>query len=135
MGEVVSVTEFMHDPVPPELVNCLDDNIVVEVARLRQQIECEIRPDCSRQAGHLPRRHCCLLEPLAQYSREVTGRHGRAAEIDRTAHCLDDVQREPSRRSVKELSLGLGQGVPGDRSGEMLLCAPGVQRVEGKEAP
>ncbi len=43
MGEVVAIPEFPHDPAPPQLVNCLHNQVGVQVRCLSEQIEGEIR--------------------------------------------------------------------------------------------
>src|SRR5258708_25787459 len=114
-GEVVPVTKPVHDPAPPQLVDCLYDNIGVEVARLSEQIEGEIRPYRSRQTGHVPGGRGRLFETFAQDSPYVTGWQEGAAEIDGAAHCLNDIQREASRCRGQQPRVAVGQGPPRDR--------------------
>ena len=130
VGEVVAVTELSHDPAAPQLVHRRYHGAGVEVTRLSEQVESEVRPRRGRQAGHLTGGRARLFEAVAQHGRQITGRPGHAARIGATAHCLDDVQREASRRRLEQVHVIRGQRPPGDRAGQP--CRVGrFQRAQG----
>ena len=79
VGEVVAVAELAHDPAPPQLVDRSHHGAGVEVARLREQFEGEVRAHRRREAGHLPGRRARLLQPVAQHGRQIPGRPGGTA--------------------------------------------------------
>ena len=131
VGEVVAVAELAHDPAAPQLVDRRHDDAGVEVTRLGEQVEGEVRPHRRRQASHLPGGRGRLVEAVAQHGREIAGRQRRAAGIDTAAYRLDDVQREASRRRLEQVHVVRQQRPSGDRLGEPCRVG-GVQRAEGQ---
>ena len=97
---------------------------------LGEQVEGEIRARRRCEVGHLAGYRGSLVETLAQYRREITGRKRRADRIGGAAYCLDDVQREAARRRVQQASAGLREALPGDRLGQARGIG-GLQWAEG----
>ena len=131
MGEVVAVTELAHDPAAPQLVDRPDHQASVEVTRLSEQIKGEVRPGRRRKPRHLPGGRGRLVEAVAQHRREIVGRQRSTARIDTAPYCLDDVQREASRRRLEQVHVARNQGPSGDRLGETCRVR-GFQRAEGQ---
>jgi hypothetical protein len=130
VGEVVAISELVDDPAPPQLVDRAHHDVGVEVACLGEQVEGEVRPHRRREVGHLAGCRGHLVDAVAEHGHEITGWLG-AAEIDSAAYCFHDVQREPTRRRLKQVRVGLKQGLPGDRLGKT-RCIGSLQRVEGE---
>ena len=131
VGEVVAVAELVHDPAPPQLVDRPYHGVGVEVARLSEQVEGEVRPHRRRQAGHLPGGRGRLLQTVAQHRGEITGRPGvlPRSTLPRTASMT--YKREAARRGLEQARVGLLERPPGDRLGQT-RCVGDLERAEGK---
>ena len=111
MGEVVAVAELAHDPAPPQLVDRRHDGVGVQVARLGEQVEGEVRarpPPPARPPPGRPRSPApagCAAPP--RQSPAGSGRCRDARLADAAAHRLDDVQREAAGRGLEQAGVGL----------------------------
>jgi hypothetical protein len=131
VGKVISVAEFPQDPKQPQFVDRAHDSVSVQVTGLGEQIESEICPYRSRQAGYLPGRRARLLQSLMQHCRKVTRRQRRAAQIGAAAHCLDHEQREATRGGVQQFRVSFGKRLAGNGAGEPCGVVS-LQRAEPK---
>ena len=131
VGEVVAVPELVHDPAAPQLIYRFNDHVSIQVARLGEQVEGEVRADRRREAGHLPGRHGGVLETVVQDRGEITGGQRGSVPVDQAAYGLDDVQREPARRRLKQVRVVRGQRPPGNRL-RQACRASGIERAERK---